>query len=113
MGTLLEFPSQQAQGLAFLDRQIRQLLLAKGADDDLVEFAATELTRIYSRISESEQYSIGIQLPPGLDEHDRNALQVEINAGLETIRGENHGLMVELVAQLVLTKVQLFELSRR
>ncbi|QFU74790.1 hypothetical protein EY643_03500 [Halioglobus maricola] len=113
MGTILEFPSQQAQGLAFLDRQIRQLLLAKGADDDLIDFAATELTRIYSRISENEQYSIGIRLPPDLDERDRDALQLEINAGLETIRSENHGLIVELVAQLVLTKVQLFELSRR
>ena len=29
MGNVLEFPSQQAQGLAFLDRQVRQLLTAK------------------------------------------------------------------------------------
>lgn len=112
MGNILEFPTQQAQGLAFLERQIRQLLIAKGADDDLIEFAATELSRIYSRISENENYSLGLCLPPGLDERDRHALQFEISAGLETIRSENHGLLVELVAQLVLTKVQLFVLSR-
>ena len=30
MGDILEFPSQQTQGLAFLDRQLRELLTAKG-----------------------------------------------------------------------------------
>lgn len=112
MGNVLEFPSQQAQGLAFLDRQIRQLLTDKGADDPLIEFAANRLTGIYSRINESEQYSFSIHLPDGLEPTQRDSLQLEINAGLEGIRKENHSLMLELVAKLVLAEVQLFQLSR-
>ncbi|MEP5566768.1 MAG: hypothetical protein ABJN62_02945 [Halioglobus sp.] len=112
MGNILEFPSEQAQGLAFLDRQIRQLLTTKGADDDLIDFAAQQLTRIYKRIKDSEQYCFGIRLPEGLSEQQRTALKVDIDAGLETIRKENHGLMIELVAQLVLAQVQIFQLQR-
>jgi hypothetical protein len=112
MGNVLEFPSQQAQGLAFLDRQLRQLLTAKGADEKLIEFAASRLTDVYSRINESEQYSFSINLPDGLEETQRDSLQLEINAGLEGIRKENHSLMLELVAKLVLAEVQLFLLSR-
>jgi hypothetical protein len=39
-------------------------------------------------------------------------LKIDIDAGLETIRKENHGLMIELVAQLVLAQVQIFQLQR-
>ena len=113
MGNVLEFPSQQAQGLAFLDRQLRQLLADKGADEQLIDFAASRLTDIYSRINQSEQYSFRIRLPEGIDPDQVDALQVEINAGLEAVRQENHALLIELVAQLVLAEVQLFELSRR
>lgn len=112
MGNVLEFPSQQAQGLAFLDRQLRQRLTDKGADDELIDFATRTLTDIYSRINQSEQYSFSIHLPDGLEASQRDSLQLEINAGLEGIRKENHGLVLELVAKLVLAEVQVFQLSR-
>ena len=112
MGNILEFPSEQAKGLAYLDRQIRQLLTNKGADEDLIDYAAAQLTRIYKRIKDSEQYCFGIRLPEGLTEQERTALKIDIDAGLETIRKENHGLMIELVALLVLAQVQIFQLQR-
>ena len=113
MGNILEFPSQQAQGLAFLDRQLRQLLADKGADEALIDFAAQQLTSTYSRLKETEQYSFSVQLPPGLSEPAKDQLQLQINAGLEGIRKENHSLMLELVAQLVLAKVRLFHHERQ
>ncbi len=112
MGNILEFPSQQAQGLAFLERQLREMLTAKGADDELIDFAIRTLTDIYSRINESEQYHLSVRLPDGLPSHQRDALQVEISAGLEGIRKENHSLLLELVAKLVLAEVRLFQLRR-
>ena len=46
MGDVLDFPSQQAKGLAYLDRELRSLLDAKGADQQLIDFTAEQLTRI-------------------------------------------------------------------
>ena len=112
MGTLLEFPSQQAQGLAYLDQQLRQLLHSKGADDELINFAAQQLTKTYATLSESEQYRFSIQLPAGITKADSEQLQRDIESGLEGIRAENHALMIELIAQLVLAKVQLFQHER-
>ena len=112
MGKVLEFPSQQAQGLAYLDGQLRKLLASKGADQPLVDFAADQLTRTYAELSESEQYSFSIQLPPNMTDDDSERLNQQINTGLEGIRTENHALMIKLVAQLVLTKVQLFQHER-
>jgi dihydrodipicolinate reductase len=112
MGKVLEFPSQQAQGLAYLDAQLRKLLTSKGADQQLIDFAADQLTQTYTQLSTSEQYSFRIQLPAGLDDEESEALNRQINAGLEGIRSENHSLMIKLVAQLVLAKVQLFQHAR-
>lgn len=112
MGKVLEFPSQQAQGLAYLDTQLRNLLASKGADQKLIDFAAKVLTQTYAELSESEQYSFSIQLPVGISENDSAALNQQINTGLEGIRAESHALMVRLVAQLVLTKLQLFQHER-
>jgi hypothetical protein len=47
-----------------------------------------------------------------MNEADSSHLYSEIEAGLRGIRAENHALMIELVAQLVLTKVQLFQHER-
>ncbi len=112
MGELLEFPSPRAQGLAYLDRHIRKLLEDRGADEALVDYAAKELTRVYNRFQQGEHYSFSVSLPEGLDEPATIALKLEIESGLEGIRQENHGLMLQLIAELVLTRVQLFQARR-
>jgi len=112
MGDILEFPSQRSQALAFLDRQLRELLTAKGADEQLVDFAARQLTSIYTQLSESEQYSFTVELPAQLGAQESADLYRQINAGLEGIRKENHALLVQMVAQLVLAKVRLFQHER-
>lgn len=113
MGDILSFPSSTARGLAYLDRTIRELLVARGADDELIDFAAAELTRVYRQVSDSESYQLEVRLPDGLDQRQRDALREQISSGLEAMRKENHGLVLDLVAQLVLARVSLFQLSRR
>lgn len=112
MGNILEFPSQQAQGLAFLDRQLRALLEARGADDQLIDFAVGQLTDIYGQLSESEQYSFTVELPESIGVSEKIAIYDQITGGLEGIRHENHSLMVKLIAQLVLAEVRLFQHER-
>lgn len=112
MGVVLDFPTQQSQGLAFLDRQVRQLLTERGADQELIDFAAERLTESYTRILDSAQYQLQLNLPEGLHPAQQEQLQAELLAGLETIRREKHALVLELVAELVLREVQLFQLSR-
>ncbi len=112
MGHVLEFPSRRAQGLAYLDRELRALLASRGADEKLVDFAAQQLTRLYSRLAEKEDYSFSVQLPAGLSADESAAIERQINAGLEGIRRDNHALLLELIAQLVLAEVRLFQQQR-
>ncbi|MEH6635430.1 MAG: hypothetical protein V7700_07915 [Halioglobus sp.] len=112
MGEILDFPSQQAQGLAFLERQLRALLATKGADEQLIDFAANQLTQIYAQLRESEQYSFSVELPDSIKHDEKETLYQQINTGLEGIRKENHSLMVKLAAQLVLAEVRLFQHER-
>ncbi len=112
MGDILEFPSQQAQGLVFLDRQLREMLTAKGADDQLIDFAAKQLTKMYAQLSQSEQYSFTVELPPQLDSKESEKLYRQINDGLEGVHKENHALLVKMMAQLVLAQVRLFQHER-
>ena len=112
MGDILEFPSQQTQGLVFLDRQLRELLVAKGADEQLVDFAAKQLTKLYTQLSESEQYSFTVELPAQLDGEECEGLYHQINEGLDGVRKENHALLVKMMAELVLAQVRLFQHER-
>jgi hypothetical protein len=112
MGEILKFPSEQAQGLAFLDSQLRQLLETKGADAKLIDFAANQLTSLYAQLTESEQYSFTVKLPEHLNNDESEDLYQQINGGLGNIRQQNHALLVNLVAQLVLAEVRLFQLER-
>ena len=112
MGNILEFPSQQAQGLAFLDQQLRARLTERGADEQLIDFAANQLTRTYERIQASEQYNCHIKLPAGLSTEQEETLRQNIGQELEGIRRDNHALVLELVAELVLAQVRLFQHER-
>ncbi|MEZ5568763.1 MAG: hypothetical protein R3E54_10560 [Halioglobus sp.] len=112
MGEILEFPSQQAQGLSYLEKQLREMLHSKGADEQLVAFATRQLSTIYSRVLDVEQYHFSVHLPDGLSSEQRDALAADINAGLEGIRRENHALLLELVAQLLLAEVRLYQQQR-
>ena len=94
------------------DSQLRALLCAKGADEQLIDYAADQLTSIYASLNQKEHYSFDIELPCDLSDSHRQAMEREISNGLEGIRQENHNLMLELVAQLVLTQVKLFQAQR-
>ncbi|MDO8861522.1 hypothetical protein Q6D67_07390 [Haliea sp. E1-2-M8] len=112
MGDILDFPSQRAQGMAWLDRELRKLLASRGADQALIDFAATQLSNIYSELGDSEQQSISVTLPPGLTDAEREQLYRDIDEGLANMRRENHALLVRLMARLVLTELKLFQRER-
>lgn len=112
MGKVLNFPSQQAQGLAYLEQQLRELMHSKGADETLTAFAIEQLTTTYSQLSESEHYSVDVKLPAHLSNAESESLAQQINAGLEGVRKENHALLVRLAAALVLAEVKLFQHQR-
>ncbi|MEQ8801110.1 hypothetical protein [Haliea sp.] len=112
MGDVLDFPSQRAQGLAWLDRELRKLLASRGADQALIDFAATQLTEIYCEVGDAEQQTISITLPPGLGDAQRDQLYDQISEGLASMRQQNHSLLVRLMARLVLTELKLFQHQR-
>ena len=109
MGKVLEFPSNRAQGMAYLEAQLRRMLVAKGADDNLIDFATSQLTDIYGHVADAEQYNFSVQLPAGLSEEQQLELHAQISEGLESMRRENHSLMLELSAQLLLTRMHLYQ----
>lgn len=112
MASIIEFPSQRAQGLAFLDQQIRRLLAERGADEELIDFAATTVKRVYERSIEAENYSFSVALPEGVSESDAEALRDSIREGVERIRDENHAVLIRLIAELVMAEVRMFQANR-
>ena len=112
MASILEFPSQRAQGLAFLEQQVRQLLAERGADDELIDFAAETTRRVYERSIDAENYSFSVTLPDGISEDDAAALRGSIREGVERIRDENHAVVIRLIAELVMAEVRIFQANR-
>ena len=112
MADILQFPSQQTRGLAYLDRELRNLLAAKGADEALIDFAAAQLTSIYAEHGELGQHTFALQLPLGMDAKDVEDLRDQVNVALTHLRAENHRIIIQLIAQLVLAQVRIFQHER-
>lgn len=112
MATILEFPSRQMLGLSFLEDQIRELLAAKGADEELMEFAAVTVKDIYQRYATAENYSFSLELPGDISTASTEQLQRDVQAGIEQVRAENHAIIVRLIAELTLAQVTRFQLQR-
>ena len=113
MAQVLEFPSQRVQGLAFLEEQIRELLTARGADEELVNFAANTVREVYQRNIDAENYSFRLEVPVSISEEDAESLRRGIESGIRQIRDENHAIIVRLIAELVLAEVKLFQHQRQ
>ena len=112
MAQILEFPSRQAQGLHFLEQRLRSLLEGKGADGELVEFANKTLRDIYQRTVAAENYRLSITVPEGLSEAGAEQLRGDIRKAVESLRDDNHTIVVHLVAELVLAHVKIFQYER-
>jgi hypothetical protein len=112
MATILQFPSARVQGLSFLEDQLRDLLHGKGADKELMDYAASTVRDIYQRNVAEENYSFSLRLPEGIDESSADNLQQQIQEGIVGIRAENHAIIVRLIAELALAEVKLFQLRR-
>ena len=54
-----------------------------------------------------------MHFPASLSGDEKTRLQDEINAGLEGIRSENHALLLELIARLLLTEMRLYQEQRQ
>ena len=112
MASVIEFPSQRVQGLSFLEQQIRELLRARGADEELMDFAAETTRRIYERSIDAENYSFRITLPEGLSSEEQAQLRESVREGVSALREENHAVVVRLIAELVMAEVKRFQASR-
>ncbi len=69
-------------------------------------------TGIYQKISASEQQSISFSLPDGLNREQRDLIEKEVEGALGQVHSQNHRLLLELAAQLVLAQLRLFQSSR-
>jgi len=109
---VLEFPSQEKRAFAFLERSLRALLSAKGADEQLIVFALDALTSVYGELAEQSDCSFSVDLPANIKSEHAQRLQQQIAEGVDAIRRQHHDHVVRLAARLVLTELQLFQQQR-
>jgi hypothetical protein len=109
---ILEFPTQAAQGFSYLERRLEEMLAAKGADEELVGFATRTVREIYETSVEEENYTVSLALPEGISAAAADQLQADIQTAIESLRRENHALVVRLVAELALAHLKLFQYER-
>ncbi len=112
MASILQFPSNELKGLSFLEQQVRALLAQRGADEQLIDFAASTLRDVYERHSQAENYSVELQLPGQLSQQEAEDLAASVQSAMEDVRNENHAIMVRLIAELVMAEVKNFQCQR-
>ena len=112
MADVLEFPSQEARAFAFLERELRGMLTARGADDALIQFALDALTSVYAELDDASDFSFRVDLPTAITQEEAERLQWQIAEGVDGLRSQHHSLVLKLAARLVLTEMKLFQHER-
>ena len=113
MAEIVHFPTRQKQAFDFLARELAALLRSKGADEALIDFAATTLTEVYDELISNSDCQFEVRLPRHLTETEAGQMREDLTAGIEKLRREQHDLMLKLAARLVLTELRLFQHERQ
>lgn len=113
MGDVIDLPSRAEQGLAFLESEIRKLMEAKGESEAAIEIALATLKDVYQRYGELGKQSLTLSLPGTLSEEEKESIRQQINEGLQLVIEHHSHMINRLAAELVITKVKLFELQQR
>jgi uncharacterized protein (DUF849 family) len=109
MSQIVEFPAPESRTYVYLEEQLRQILLARGADDALVEFTMASLTSVCDEMLAAESYRCQVALPSGLSADDTQLLEDAIEQALSGMRDIHQQVIVQLAARLILAEMKLFQ----
>lgn len=109
MGKVIELPSKAAQGMAFLDAEIRKLMSEKGESEEAVELALSTLKDVYSRYEEIGNQGFAVKLPAQLNEEEVSDIRSQIELGIAKLTEEHRHIINLLAAELVMTKLALLK----
>ena len=109
MGKVIDLPSRAQQGMNFLEIEIRKLMTAKGESEAATEIALETLKDVYSRYRDIGKLSFELKLPSSLSEQEKNNIEQQVIAGIGLLTEEHSHIINRLAAELVMTKVKLFE----
>lgn len=109
MGEVIDLPSRAEQGLAYLESEIRKMMTQAGDSEEAIEIALNTLKDVYQRYGDLGQKHFTVTLPASLSDEQREAVRAQISQGLETMLTHHSHTINRLAAELVITKIKLFE----
>ena len=112
MADILEFPTREKQAFSFLQEQLSQLLISKGADQTLIDFAIASLTAVYAELQKESDCHFEVRPQGQVKEQEAARVQEDVSVGIEQLRKEHHDLTLRLAARLMLTELRLFQRER-
>ncbi len=107
MGEIIDLPSKAAQGMAFLEREIRRIMADSGETEAATNIAIQTLKEVYGRYGDFATKSFSVILPDSIKPDEQTAIQAQIEQGIALLNHEHGHLINQLAAELVLTKIQL------
>lgn len=109
MGDVIDLPSRAQQGMAFLEQEIRKMMSEKGESDTAIELALETLKDVYTRYGDIGKLGFEIKLPSSLTQEQSADIYQQIDHGLHILIEEHSHIINRLAAELVMTKLKLFE----
>lgn len=109
MGKVIEFPSKEVQGMAFLEDGIRKIMTSKGESEEAISLTLDTLKEVYSKYADMGKQNFSVKLPPYLSEEHIEIISQQITEGVQMLNKEHAKIINKLASELVLTKVELLK----
>ena len=109
MGNVIKFPSNEQQGMAFLENGIRELMLSKGESKETINITLNILKDVYKEYGNIVLQHFQLILPPYIKSEHIHLISEQGTEGIQLLNKEHTRVINKLASELVLTKLKLYQ----
>ncbi|MFT5717705.1 MAG: hypothetical protein ACI9T7_001903 [Oleiphilaceae bacterium] len=111
MGKVIKFPSNERQGMTFLEEGIRELMLSKGESEASINITLKILKDVYKEYGDIGKQHFELKLPSYIKEEHVQFISDQVTEGVKMLNKDHARVINKLASQLVLTKLALYRCS--
>jgi hypothetical protein len=109
MGDVIKFPSNEQQGMVFLENGIRELLLSKGESEETINITLNILKDVFQQYGNIGLQHFQLKLPPYIKDEHIQLISDQVTEGVQLLNKEHAKVINKLASELVLTKLKLHQ----
>lgn len=113
MSNVIDFKNFKSdQSLKEIQDSIQQVLVQKGADDEIVNFALSRAEELFKKYADLGDYSVSLSLNADVPLSEQEKLYSQVNQLIKQVQDKLSKANSDLLIELLFAEIKLFQYRR-